>query len=220
MVAAAILLAEWQVRDTPNIPIPYLYPSICATDSAPRWTMTGAPMPWGWPPTSPRSGRTPTRSNWRETSPRPFRADLSDGVIQQSLLHFSPEEVNHGLAQDRAVYRHGGDAAVAHTTGPRRGSSFCTAKYIVPHSAASISTAWERSTSELNIEHHTQTAGSLQKAIEIVHRCCALSRPQTAGWRTDATRLRHSFLSPRKTLAYGRIAAAILRTCGAACCHS
>ncbi len=31
LVAAAILLAEWSIRETPHLPIPYIYRSICAS---------------------------------------------------------------------------------------------------------------------------------------------------------------------------------------------
>ena len=73
----------------------HLSPSICGTSSHRRCPRPGAPTLWDWPPISPRSTTTPVWSDLARDIAETFRADLSDGVIQQSLLHFSPQYVGN-----------------------------------------------------------------------------------------------------------------------------
>ncbi len=97
VVAAAILLGEWRVRDTPNIPIPYLYPVDLRFLLTPPVTGTGCTNAVGLAAylaeIDPETDAVDLARDISET----FRADLSEGVIQQSLLHFNPEEVDLGL---------------------------------------------------------------------------------------------------------------------------
>ena len=72
VVAAAILLAEWGLRNTPHIPIPYLYPVDLRYLLSPPVSATGSTLPMGWQPISPRSGPIPTSSTSPATSSRPF----------------------------------------------------------------------------------------------------------------------------------------------------
>ena len=89
VVAAAILLAEWELRKTPHIPIPYIYPVDL------RYLLS--------PPVSRHRQHTAagggdlSRGDQADTDVvdlargivDSFRTDLSDGVIQQSALHFN-----------------------------------------------------------------------------------------------------------------------------------
>jgi phenolphthiocerol/phthiocerol/phthiodiolone dimycocerosyl transferase len=97
VVAAAILFAEWQIRNTPNIPIPYLYPVDLRYLLSPPVELTGCTNAVGMAAylaeIEPDTNTVELARDIADT----FRADLSDGVIQQSLLHFSPEEANVGL---------------------------------------------------------------------------------------------------------------------------
>ena len=64
-------------------------PSTCVTCCRRRSVPPAAPLRWGWQPISPRSGPTPNIVDLARDIVAAFRADLSDGVIQQSALHFS-----------------------------------------------------------------------------------------------------------------------------------
>ena len=88
VVAAAILLTEWRLRNTPHVPIPYCYPVDLRYFLNPPVNPTEVPTWWEWQPTSLRSGRTPISSIWQAISVPTFRADLADGLIQQSALDF------------------------------------------------------------------------------------------------------------------------------------
>jgi hypothetical protein len=97
VVAAAILLAEWQIRNTPSIPIPYLYPVDLRYLLSPPVEMTGCSNAVGLAAYLAEIGPDTDTVELARDIADTFRADLSDGVIQQSLLHFSPEEANVGL---------------------------------------------------------------------------------------------------------------------------
>jgi hypothetical protein len=89
VIAAAILLAEWQVRGTPYIPIPYLYTADLRLHLTPPVDSTASTNPLGvamyLAEIRPNTDIADLARDIIET----FRADLSDGVIQQSLLHFN-----------------------------------------------------------------------------------------------------------------------------------
>jgi hypothetical protein len=89
VVAAAILLTEWEHRNTPNIPIPYLYPVDLRYLLSPPVSATGSTLPMGvatyLAEIRPETDLVDLARGIVDT----FRADLSDGVIQQSALHFS-----------------------------------------------------------------------------------------------------------------------------------
>ena len=92
LVSAAILLAEWQLRKTPDIPIPYVYVVDLRSLLAPPVSSTGRHQSVGNGYLSRRNqadntGVVDLAHDIAET----FRADLSDGVIQQSMLHFKPQ---------------------------------------------------------------------------------------------------------------------------------
>jgi phenolphthiocerol/phthiocerol/phthiodiolone dimycocerosyl transferase len=89
LVAAAILLAEWELRDTPHIPIPYLYPVDLRYLVSPPVSATGSTNPVGVATFLAEIGPDTDIVNLARDIVASFRADLSDGVIQQSLLHFS-----------------------------------------------------------------------------------------------------------------------------------
>jgi phenolphthiocerol/phthiocerol/phthiodiolone dimycocerosyl transferase len=89
VIAAAILLAEWQARDTPHIPIPYVSPVDLRLLLTPPVDATASTNPLGLATylaeIRPNTGLPDLANDIVDT----FRADLSDGVIQQSLLHFN-----------------------------------------------------------------------------------------------------------------------------------
>ena len=91
LVSAAILLAEWRLRKTPDIPIPYVYVVDLRSLLEPPVPPMGATNPLGMATylatIKPNTKLVDLARDVAET----FRIDLSDGVIQQSMLHFKPQ---------------------------------------------------------------------------------------------------------------------------------
>ena len=95
VLSAAILLEEWRLRDTPNIPVPYIYPVDLRYILSPPLSATAYTNPLGvatyLAEINHNTGVVELARDIAET----FQADVSDGVIQQSLLHFSPQYVGN-----------------------------------------------------------------------------------------------------------------------------
>ena len=91
LTAAAILLAEWKIRETPHLPIPYIYPVDLRFRLNPPVGSTEATNPVGMAMylAEIRSG-TDILDLARDIV-EAFRADLAEGVIQQSFLHFGEQ---------------------------------------------------------------------------------------------------------------------------------
>jgi phenolphthiocerol/phthiocerol/phthiodiolone dimycocerosyl transferase len=89
VVAAAILLAEWQVRDTPHIAIPYLYPVDLRHLLTPPVDTTASTNPLGVATYLAKIEQGTELAVLAADIVETFRSDLSEGVIQQSLLHFT-----------------------------------------------------------------------------------------------------------------------------------
>jgi len=89
VVAAAILLADWGLRNTPHVPIPYLYPVDLRYLLSPPVGATESTLPMGVATYLAEIGPDTELVDLARDIVNNFRADLSDGVIQQSPLHFS-----------------------------------------------------------------------------------------------------------------------------------
>ncbi|OIN77962.1 phthiocerol/phthiodiolone dimycocerosyl transferase [Mycobacterium malmoense] len=89
VVAAAILLAEWQLRNTPHVPVPYIYPVDLRYLLSPPVSTTGSTLPVGVATYLAEIGPETDLVDLARGIVDAFRADLSDGVIQQSPLHFN-----------------------------------------------------------------------------------------------------------------------------------
>jgi hypothetical protein len=116
VVSAAILLAEWQFRGTPNIPIPYVYPVDLRYLLSPPVAATESTNPLGVATyLAEVEGETDIVELAGDIA-QTFRTDLSDGVIAQSLLHFSPQYIGNppGLP-DVVMCTDGGPAPAMHT---------------------------------------------------------------------------------------------------------
>lgn len=89
VIAAAMLLAEWQVRATPYIPVPYLYIADLRLLLNPPVDPTAATNPLGvatfLAEIDPNTDIVDLATDIVEA----YRADLSDGVVRQSLLHYN-----------------------------------------------------------------------------------------------------------------------------------
>lgn len=91
LTAAAILMAEWTIRGTPHLPIPYIYPVDLRLFLTPPVGATEATNPVGMAMyLAAINARTDILDLARDIV-EAFRTDLADGVVQQSFLHFGVE---------------------------------------------------------------------------------------------------------------------------------
>jgi hypothetical protein len=95
LLSAAILLAEWEIRDTPHIPVPYLYPVDLRYLLSPPVSATACTNPLGVATFLAQIDRRTDIAELAREIGAAYAADVADGVIQQSLLHFSPQYVGN-----------------------------------------------------------------------------------------------------------------------------
>ena len=95
LLSAVVLLAEWQLRGKTNIPVPYLYPVDLRYTLSPPLSATACTNPLGVATYLAEIDHNTDVASLAQDIGETFRADLSDGVIQQSLLHFSPQYVGN-----------------------------------------------------------------------------------------------------------------------------
>jgi phenolphthiocerol/phthiocerol/phthiodiolone dimycocerosyl transferase len=89
LVAAAILVAEWRLRAAPHLPVPYVYPVNLRYFLSPPVAATAATNPLGVATYLAEIQPGTDVLDLSRDIVAAFRDDLADGVIQQSLLHFS-----------------------------------------------------------------------------------------------------------------------------------
>jgi phenolphthiocerol/phthiocerol/phthiodiolone dimycocerosyl transferase len=95
LLSAIVLLAEWQIRGTPNIPVPYVYPVDLRYVLSPPLSATACTNPVGLATYLAEIDHNTTVEDLARDIAETFRADLAEGVIQQSMLHFSPQYVGN-----------------------------------------------------------------------------------------------------------------------------
>jgi NRPS condensation-like uncharacterized protein len=95
LLSAVVLMAEWQLRGTPSIPVPYVYPVDLRYVLSPPVSATACTNPVGIATYLAEIDRNTDVVDLARDIAETFRKDLSDGVIQQSFLHFSPQYVGN-----------------------------------------------------------------------------------------------------------------------------
>jgi phenolphthiocerol/phthiocerol/phthiodiolone dimycocerosyl transferase len=95
LLSAVILMAEWEIRGRTKIPVPYLYPVDLRYVLSPPVSATECTNPLGVATYLAEIDHNTDVLSLARDIVETFRADLSDGVIQQSLLHFSPQYVGN-----------------------------------------------------------------------------------------------------------------------------
>jgi hypothetical protein len=95
VLSAVIVMAEWELRDTPNVPVPLIYTVDLRYFLSPPVSATGCTNPVGLATYLAEIDRKTRVVDLARDIAETFRADLSDGVIQQSRLHFSPQYVGN-----------------------------------------------------------------------------------------------------------------------------
>lgn len=88
VVAAAILMTEWRLRETPHVPIPYVYPVDLRYFLSPPVAPTEATNLVGVATYLAEIGPDTDIVDLATDIGATFRADIADGVVQQSGLNF------------------------------------------------------------------------------------------------------------------------------------
>lgn len=91
LTAASILMAEWKIRETPHLPIPYIYPVDLRFRLDPPVGATEATNPVGMAMYLAEIRSDTDILDLARDIVEAFRSDLAEGVIQQSFLHFGLE---------------------------------------------------------------------------------------------------------------------------------
>jgi hypothetical protein len=91
LTSAAILLAEWQLRGTPDIPIPYVYVIDLRTLLDPAVGAMEATDPLGMATYLAHINSKSQLVDLARDIAASLATDLSDGVVQTSMLHFKPQ---------------------------------------------------------------------------------------------------------------------------------
>jgi hypothetical protein len=168
VIAAAILLAEWQVRNTPNIPIPYLYPVDLRHLLTPPVDATASTNPLGvatyLAQIKPGTEIADLAMDIVET----FRADLSDGVIQQSLLHFNLQYAGNppGLP-DIVIATYSGSLPSMRTPPGLSFDGLQTELHTASAAGVDMYTSW-MSGGRLQIDHHSHSPVP-ERTVEVMH---------------------------------------------------
>jgi phenolphthiocerol/phthiocerol/phthiodiolone dimycocerosyl transferase len=95
VLSAVVLLAEWQIRGTSKIPVPYVFPVDLRYVLSPPVSATECTNPVGVGTYLAEINHDTGVLSLARDIAETFRADLTAGVIQQSLLHFSPQYVGN-----------------------------------------------------------------------------------------------------------------------------
>ena len=91
LVSAAILLAEWRGRGTPEIPIPYVYVVDLRMLLAPPVSAMEATDPLGMATYLAYINSNTTLVELARDIAENLQKDVADGVVQTSMLHFKPQ---------------------------------------------------------------------------------------------------------------------------------
>ncbi len=183
LVSAAILLAEWQVRNTPDIPIPYLYPVNLRVLLTPPVEATASTNPLGVATYLAKIDKNTDIVDLARDIVETFRDDLSDGVIQQSLLHFSLQyDGNPPGLPDIVLASEGGFAPALHT--PPDLSLISVETELHTASAAGVDFySYLIFADQLHIEHHAHAPGR-ERPIAVI-RSLLCSVPAEDAWMTE-----------------------------------
>ena len=95
VLSAVILMAEWQIRGRLNIPVPFIYTVDLRYFLSPPVSATGCTNAVGLGTYLAEIDHKTTVVDLARGIAETFRADLDEGVIQQSRLHFSPQYVGN-----------------------------------------------------------------------------------------------------------------------------
>jgi hypothetical protein len=183
VIAAAILLVEWQVRGTPHIPIPYVYTADLRLHLTPPVDWTSCTNPLGvatyLAEIRPNTDIADLASDIVES----FRADLSDGLIHQSLLHFNLHYAGSPPGLPELVVASHMGALPSPRTPPNLSLDSVQMDLYAANAAGVDFYCSVTVGDRLQIEHHSHMPEP-ERTIEAVHSLlCAV--PSEHGWVTE-----------------------------------
>lgn len=168
LVSAAILLAEWRIRETPHIPIPYVYNVNLRPLLEPPVSPTGCTLALGvatyLASITAESDIVELARDIADT----LQADLAVGVVQQSLLHFNLQYEGNvpGLA-DVVLSTNIGNIASAMPTPPDLEIVNLRSQFYRASSAVIDVYGFGVVAGELILEHHVDAAAP-ERALDMV----------------------------------------------------
>jgi phenolphthiocerol/phthiocerol/phthiodiolone dimycocerosyl transferase len=179
LLSAAVLLAEWQLRATPSIPVPYIYPVDLRYILSPPVSATACTNPLGVATYLAEIDHNTAVVDLARDIAETFRADLSDGVIQQSLLHFSPQYVGNAPGLPDVVMLTDNGLVPSVRTPPEVELTGCQSDMFFAVKAGIDMYSSGIFAERLWIEHHSH-APAPEKSIEVIHSLlCSIAEQHT-----------------------------------------
>lgn len=180
MLSAVLLLAEWQLRGRSNIPVPYIYPVDLRYLLSPPVSATGCTNPVGLATylaeIDHKTGVVDLARDIAET----FRADVADGVIQQSRLHFSPQYAGNPPGLPDVVMFADNGVVPPMRTPPGMELTACHGEFYFAINAGIDMYTSKVFAGRLNIEYHSHGPAP-EKSIEVVRSLlCAVAEQHAA----------------------------------------
>ena len=168
LVSAAVLLAEWRIRETPHIPIPYVYNVNLRPLLEPPVSATGCTLALGVATYLAQITAETDLVELARDIAATLQADLADGIVQQSLLHFNLQYEGNvpGLA-DVVLSTNIGNIASAMPTPPDLEIVNLRSQFHRASSAVIDVYGFGVVGGELILEHHVDAAAP-QRALELV----------------------------------------------------
>ena len=181
VLSAVVLLAEWQLRGTPNIPVPFIYTVDLRYFLSPPVSATGCTNPVGLATylaeIDHKTGVVDLARDIAET----FRKDLSDGVIQQSRLALQPairrESAGHARCRHAFRQRHGPSRAHASRCGTDQD---CHGELYFAVSAGIEIYFTQIFAGKLNVEYHSHGPAPERSVEAIRSLLCAIAEQHAA----------------------------------------
>jgi hypothetical protein len=183
VVSAAILVAEWRVRDTPDIPIPYLYPVNLRLLLTPPVDATECTNPLGVAAYLAEIGEDTDLVELARDIVETFRDDLSDGVIAQSLLHFGLQYEGSPPGLPDTVMASDAGFLPALRTPPNLSLISVNTELHTASSAGVDFYSFVIFGDQLQIEHHSHTPGR-ERTIAVI-RSLLCSVPAEDDWLAE-----------------------------------
>lgn len=166
LVSAAILLAEWRLRDTPYIPVPYLCPVNLRGLVEPPVTPTGCTLALGVSTYLAQITPETTLVDLARDIADTMQADLSEGVIQQSMLHFSLQYEEIPGLPDAVIFTNIGNVSAMPTPPGLELVGFQSDFHRASGGIVDIYSSGVAA-GQLHVEHHVQ-AGAPAESIALI----------------------------------------------------
>ncbi|KUI38240.1 acyltransferase [Mycobacterium sp. IS-1496] len=166
LVSAAILLTEWRLRETPHIPIPYLCPVNLRGLLEPPVTPTACTLALGVACYLAQITSDTNLTGLAHDIADTLQDDLSEGVIQQSMLHFSLQYEEIPGLPDAVIFTNIGNVSAVPTPPDLEIVDYRSEFHRASAAVVDIYTCGIAA-GQLRVEHHVQNAAS-ERSIESI----------------------------------------------------